>query len=37
MTDLELCFTPAAELARRIRSKEISPVEVISNSLARIE
>jgi Asp-tRNA(Asn)/Glu-tRNA(Gln) amidotransferase A subunit family amidase len=37
MTDLELCFTPATELARRVRSKEISPVEVISNSLARIE
>ncbi len=37
MTDLDLCFTPASELARRIRSKELSPVEIVANSLARIE
>jgi Asp-tRNA(Asn)/Glu-tRNA(Gln) amidotransferase A subunit family amidase len=37
MPDLELCYTPAAELARRIRAKEISPVDVVKNSLARIE
>jgi Asp-tRNA(Asn)/Glu-tRNA(Gln) amidotransferase A subunit family amidase len=37
MTDLELCYTPATELARRIRTKQISPVEVVRNSLARIE
>src|SRR5215468_7602193 len=36
MADLELCYTPATELARRIRAKEISPVEVVKNSLARI-
>jgi Asp-tRNA(Asn)/Glu-tRNA(Gln) amidotransferase A subunit family amidase len=34
---LELCFTPAAELARRIRRREVSPVEVVAASLARIE
>jgi len=37
MADLELCYMPATELARRIRSKEISPVEVVTNSLARID
>ncbi len=37
MADLELCFTPAAELARLIRAGELSPVEVVANSLARIE
>src|SRR5215470_18729756 len=37
MTDLELCYTPATELARRIRAKEISPVEAVGNSLARID
>jgi len=37
MTDLDLCFTPAAELARRIRNKEQSPVEIVANALARIE
>jgi Asp-tRNA(Asn)/Glu-tRNA(Gln) amidotransferase A subunit family amidase len=35
--DLELCYTPASELARRIRERELSPVEVVGNSLARIE
>jgi Asp-tRNA(Asn)/Glu-tRNA(Gln) amidotransferase A subunit family amidase len=34
---LDLCFTPAAELARRIRARELSPVEVVEASLARIE
>lgn len=37
MADLELCYTSATELARRYRSKDISPVEVIQNSLDRIE
>ncbi|MEE9300832.1 MAG: amidase [Alphaproteobacteria bacterium] len=37
MTDLDLCYTPATELARRIALKEISPVAVVQNSLARIE
>jgi Asp-tRNA(Asn)/Glu-tRNA(Gln) amidotransferase A subunit family amidase len=37
MADLELCYTPATELARRIRAKEVSPVDVVKNSLARID
>jgi Asp-tRNA(Asn)/Glu-tRNA(Gln) amidotransferase A subunit family amidase len=37
MTDLDLCYTPASELARRIRTREMSPVEIVANSLARIE
>ncbi|MGH6928505.1 MAG: amidase, partial [Dongiaceae bacterium] len=37
MTDLALCYAPATELARRMRAKEISPVEVVKNSLARID
>lgn len=37
MADLELCFTPATELARLIRERELSPVEVVANSLERIE
>lgn len=37
MSDLDLAYTPAHELARLIRTREISPVEVVTNSLARIE
>ncbi|MEE8274652.1 MAG: amidase, partial [Alphaproteobacteria bacterium] len=37
MSDLELAYTPAIELARLIRTGELSPVEVIENSLARID
>ncbi len=37
MVDPELCYTPATELIRRYLAKEISPVEVVQNSLARIE
>ena len=37
MIDLELCFTPAVELARRIRSRDLSPVALMDNTLARIE
>lgn len=37
MADLDLCFTPAGELARRIARRELSPVEAVANSLARIE
>jgi Asp-tRNA(Asn)/Glu-tRNA(Gln) amidotransferase A subunit family amidase len=37
MPDLELCYTPAGELARLIRVRELSPVEVVANSLDRIE
>jgi Asp-tRNA(Asn)/Glu-tRNA(Gln) amidotransferase A subunit family amidase len=33
----ELCFTPATELARLIRARKISPVEVTEATLARIE
>ncbi|MDQ3995056.1 MAG: amidase, partial [Actinomycetota bacterium] len=35
--ELELCFTPAAELARGIRRRELSPVEAVEASLTRIE
>jgi len=37
MANLDLCYTPATELARMYRTKEISPVEVIQNSLDRID
>ena len=37
MTSGDLCFEDATELARRIRSKAISPVEVLDAFLARIE
>ena len=37
MADLDLCFTPATELARRVCAAELSPVEIVENSLARIE
>ena len=33
----ELCFTPAAELASRIRRRDLSPVEVVEAFLGRIE
>ena len=36
MTDLDLAYTPASELARMIRERRLSPVEVVANSLARI-
>jgi Asp-tRNA(Asn)/Glu-tRNA(Gln) amidotransferase A subunit family amidase len=37
MTDLELAFTPAVDLARMIAARTVSPVEVVSNALSRIE
>jgi Asp-tRNA(Asn)/Glu-tRNA(Gln) amidotransferase A subunit family amidase len=37
VTDLELCFTPATDLARLIRDGELSPVDVVENALARID
>jgi len=37
MTSDELCWTPAQDLARMIRVKDVSPVEVIDAVLARIE
>src|SRR6266536_943786 len=33
----ELCFTPAVELAARIRAGELSPVELLDAVLARVE
>ena len=35
--NLELAYTPAVDLARLIRSGELSPFEVVSNALERIE
>ena len=37
LSDLEICYTPAVELARMIREKEISPVEVVNIFQERIE
>lgn len=37
MVDLELAYMPATELARRMAGRELSPVEVMTNTLARIE
>ena len=37
MADLDLCYTPATELAARIRDRKLSPVELMKNALARIE
>src|SRR5215213_2207324 len=37
MPDTELCFTPAIELARRIRAKQLSAVELLEAHLAQIE
>ncbi|WP_303976780.1 amidase [Dongia mobilis] len=36
MTDLDLCFTPATDLAARIRAGTLSPVTLVTNALARI-
>jgi Asp-tRNA(Asn)/Glu-tRNA(Gln) amidotransferase A subunit family amidase len=37
VTDLDLAYASATDIARRIRTKELSPVEVTDNVLARIE
>ena len=37
MSATELCFTPATELAAAIRSRALSPVEILDAVLARIE
>src|SRR5919199_5679611 len=37
MDATELCFTPATELVRLIRTREVSPVEVVDAVLARID
>jgi Asp-tRNA(Asn)/Glu-tRNA(Gln) amidotransferase A subunit family amidase len=36
MADLDLCYMPATEMARRIREGRLSPVDLIDNALARI-
>ncbi len=36
MPDLDLCFMPAREMAAKIRSGELSSVDAVKNSLARI-
>ena len=37
MADLDLCYTPATVLARRIATGKLSPVDLVRNALARIE
>jgi hypothetical protein len=37
MTNLDLAYTSATELVHLIREKQISPVEIIQNSLERIQ
>jgi Asp-tRNA(Asn)/Glu-tRNA(Gln) amidotransferase A subunit family amidase len=36
MVDLDLSYTPAAELARLVAAGELSPVEIVANALDRI-
>jgi aspartyl-tRNA(Asn)/glutamyl-tRNA(Gln) amidotransferase subunit A len=37
MSDTDLCYLPATDLAAAIRTKQVSPVEVVNTILARIE
>jgi Asp-tRNA(Asn)/Glu-tRNA(Gln) amidotransferase A subunit family amidase len=37
VADLDLCYTPATELARLIAVGQVSPVEVVANSIERID
>ena len=37
MSDTDLCYMPATDLAAAIRTKQVSPVEVVNAVLARIE
>ena len=37
MNATDVCYTPATELSRLIRSKALSPVEVMEAVLTRIE
>ena len=37
MNDTELCFTPATELARLVAAGQLSPVELVSCVISRIE
>jgi Asp-tRNA(Asn)/Glu-tRNA(Gln) amidotransferase A subunit family amidase len=36
MADLDLCYMPATEMARRIQDRALSPVDLVENALARI-
>jgi Asp-tRNA(Asn)/Glu-tRNA(Gln) amidotransferase A subunit family amidase len=37
VVDLDLAFSPAGQITRWVASRELSPVEVVANSLARID
>jgi aspartyl-tRNA(Asn)/glutamyl-tRNA(Gln) amidotransferase subunit A len=37
MLDTDLCYMPATDLAAAVRTKQVSPVEVVNTILARIE
>ena len=37
MSDTDLCYMPATDLAAAIRTKQVSPVEVVNAVLSRIE
>ena len=37
MSDPELCFTPALDLARLVACRRLSPVDLVTNALARID
>jgi len=37
VSDRDLCFTPATELARLFRARKVSPLEVMQSVLARID
>ena len=37
MSDPELCFSPALDLARLVARRRLSPVDLVTNALARID
>src|SRR5690606_37857476 len=37
MSDPELCYTSATDLARMVRERRVSPVQLVDNCLERIE
>jgi Asp-tRNA(Asn)/Glu-tRNA(Gln) amidotransferase A subunit family amidase len=37
MTDLELCYMPAAEALKQFRARKLSPVDIVSAQIARAE
>ncbi len=37
MTDLDLCYLPAAEALRQFKAKKLSPVELMRATIARAE